>query len=278
MTFAPQIALLLISQITGDLHAWFAHPYEGTDTGTIAAKAALFQLKTPYLDPISNDPNEILRIDLEHFQCVSLVENSLAVARCAVRGEKTETCFTEEVQKSRYRNGVINDYASRLHYFSEWLDNNAERGRIEIITEKLGGTPRTFDVSYMSKHARKYPLLADSQLLTKIIATETELKERRYFVIDRQKVASIDSQLQDGDIIAVVTTIPGIVISHVGFVKRAQGKAHLLHASSYHKKVILTPDPLSAYLLRRADRQGIMVARPLMPPKETTQASTNTPQ
>ena len=57
----------------------------------------------------------------------------------------------------------------------------------------------------------------------------------------------------------------GPLIHHAGIVYRARGRARLLHASSYHQRVVLTREDLSSYLLRRKDRRGVLVARPLSP-------------
>ena len=64
---------------------------------------------------------EPLTLSLTRFDCVTLVESCLGVARVARRdGAATWERFGQEIEAMRYRDGVRLGYASRLHYFSEW--------------------------------------------------------------------------------------------------------------------------------------------------------------
>jgi hypothetical protein len=66
--------------------------------------------------------------------------------------------------------------------------------------------------------------------------------------------------------VGIVTTEPGRLIGHAGFVVRDErGRTHLLHASSHHRRVVVTVRSLADYLLRRPERWGVMVARPRPP-------------
>ena len=61
------------------------------------------------------------------------------------------------------------------------------------------------------------------------------------------------------------------MVTHAGFVLRSEGgRARLVHASSYHRRVVLTREDLADYLLRRPERTGVMVARPLPPSPPST--------
>jgi len=66
--------------------------------------------------------HEPLVLSLTRFDCVTLVESCLAVARVAKwEGAPTWKRFAREVERMRYRGGVRRNYPSRLHYFSEWI-------------------------------------------------------------------------------------------------------------------------------------------------------------
>ena len=39
----------------------------------------------------------------------------------------------------RYRGGKRRGYASRLHYFSEWISDGARRGLVRDLGAELGG-------------------------------------------------------------------------------------------------------------------------------------------
>ena len=71
---------------------------------------------------------EPLTLHLLKFDCVSLVEAALAVARTAAAGPDAGwDRFAREMERMRYRGGVRDGYASRLHYFSEWIADGARR-------------------------------------------------------------------------------------------------------------------------------------------------------
>lgn len=238
---------------------------DGETIGELAVRAAELQLGKPYFDPPPQAGPEELRVALDTFQCVSLVESSLALARCTWLGTTDGACFLREVAETRYRGGVIDGFASRMHYFSEWMVDNATRGRLTEITALLGGTTRTYDLFYMTRHAKKYPPLADTAVLSSISEMEARLSRTPFSTLGRGQLKDAQRELQTGDVVAIVTSKPGLLISHTGFVSRKDGQApRLLHASSHQKKVLITGD-IASYVNRWPDRQGVMVARPLPP-------------
>ena len=50
--------------------------------------------------------------------------------------------------------------------------------------------------------------------------------------------------IQEGDIIALVTTIDGLDVSHLGFATYEKKELRLLHASFNDKQVIIDSEPL----------------------------------
>jgi hypothetical protein len=211
---------------------------------------------------------EELRVELSRFECVTFIESSLAVARCGFRGEPGASCFEREVTASRYRGGVLSDYASRLHYFDDWIDDNEARKRLENLTPELGGEPLTR--SYFHISSRVLPRSNVSKdalavLTREVAATESRLSRVPHLVLSRERAPRVLDQLEDGDLVAFVRERSGLLIHHAGFIYRVRGKPRLLHASSYHQRVVLTSDDVASYLLRRPERLGIVVARPSSP-------------
>jgi len=75
---------------------------------------------------------------LTRFDCVTLVESCLAVARVAAApGPPTWERFGAEVERMRYRGGVRRGYTSRLHYFSEWISDGESRGLVHDLGAEL---------------------------------------------------------------------------------------------------------------------------------------------
>ncbi|MEZ4270868.1 MAG: DUF1460 domain-containing protein [Myxococcota bacterium] len=234
--------------------------------GKLIGRTARVQLGKPYKDAATGPGPEVLRVTLESFDCVTFVESTLALARCIWQGQRNTSCFLKEVTTMRYRGGKVEDFASRLHYFSDWLLTNSDKRYVTPLTQKLGGTIIAQEFSFMSKNRRRYPALRDETTLAKIIAGQVALGNQQHVIIERQAIRKIESRLQDGDLVALATHKPGLLVSHAGFVDRSvDGMPRLLHASSHHKRVLLTKQDLADYVSRRPDRRGVILARPLEP-------------
>ena len=72
---------------------------------------------------------ENLVVDLTGFDCLTFVETVLSLYRA--NGDKDN--YVNFLSELRYRNGVINGYTSRLHYFSEWIKQAEEDNLIENV-------------------------------------------------------------------------------------------------------------------------------------------------
>jgi hypothetical protein len=254
---------------TAVLQEWYERvggPRPGEPFGELVLRAARAQVGKPYVRPPETGQAESLLIDLDGFECVSLVDAALAVARCLWMDSADQACFEREMLGLRYRDGRIEDFSSRLHYYSEWLAEQDAHGRIELLSEQLGGqhTPFTFD--YMSQRAQRYPAMQDPEIAARIAAVEQRLSAEDRVWLDREAIAPIHDQLQNGDIVAIVGNRPGIFIRHVGIVDIApDGRPRLLHASSLLERVAVSKGSVSSYVLWNDRRLGAVFARPLPP-------------
>ena len=61
----------------------------------------------------------------------------------------------------RYRGGKRGGYASRLHYFSEWIADGERRGLVRDLGTELGGVEDGRPLRFMTSHRDSYPALAD---------------------------------------------------------------------------------------------------------------------
>ena len=131
-------------------------------------------LETPYAGgTLDINPQEELVVNLQEFDCVTFVDNVIALARLDKYEEESIPQFQKNLQEIRYRNGEIVDYTSRLHYSSDWLYEMTCRNILEDITKEKGGIPFPNKVSFISQNWKKYPaLIQDSSLVTKIIDIE----------------------------------------------------------------------------------------------------------
>lgn len=244
----------------------------GVDTlpiGDIIVRVGRRFVGDPYTPHTLDLPGpERLVVNLRTFDCVTYVESMLALARVirAGRGGPLPTfgAFTDQLRLIRYRNGVIDGYTSRLHYFSEWIRNNQEKGVVENITRALGGIPDTSRIDFMSTHAEAYPQLrGHPERVARIRAIERALSRETRYLIPQSRVGDVTDRMHDGDILAMTSTVPGLDVAHTGFAIRVNGKVYLMNAPLVGKSVEISKLPLAQRILEIPGQNGLMIARPL---------------
>jgi len=234
----------------------------GHPGSSLAATGRRF-LGRPYLAGSldAGGPDERLVCRYDGFDCLTFVENCMAIMH-ALRADD-HTTYPLHLEKIRYRAGKRAGYASRLHYFTEWIQDNAARGLVVDLTAELGGVPDTRPIHFMTSHREAYPALADDRTFQAIRHDEARLTRTRRFTIPKEKVGSMLAKLETGDIIAMTSTVEGLDVSHVGLVHRnPRGEVHLLHASRSGGAVQITALSLVDYLMANPSMSGIKVARP----------------
>ena len=209
-------------------------------------------------------------VNLRAFDCVTFIENVLALIRFiredgvqALRNRpEAEARYVRYLEEIRYRGGRLDGYPSRLHYFSEWLSDNAARGRLRILTRELGGIPDSEPLSFMSRHPASYRQLAEPGVAAAIGALEARLNQAppRWYVPEAA-IASVASRIEDGDLIAATSTVPGLDVAHTGIALWMNDQLHLLHAPLVGRTVEISSAPLAERIARIPDQDGIMVAR-----------------
>lgn len=219
---------------------------------------------TPYVaHTLENDTDEKLVVNLRELDCTTFAENCLALARTIKTGDSTYKQFLMNLQQIRYRNGRRNHYPSRLHYFSDWLFNNAEKNIIELPATRIGSIFPN-QVSFMSKHPDSYQCLKENpSFVNEMSELEKTISGKKYYFIPKEKITTVESQLNEGDIAGITTNISGLDIVHTVLLTKVNGRIHILHASSAAKKVVLSDEPLAEYLAKNKIQTGIMIGRPL---------------
>lgn len=206
--------------------------------------------------------DERLIVNLRELDCVTFIENVLAIVRIVRAGTPDYDSFKRELVRIRYRDGVLSGYASRLHYFSEWIADNAAKGIVENVTLDVGGVQDTGDLSFMTSNADAYRQLADSAVVEEIRRIELTLSGRERYYIPEGEIAEAAQNIRDGDIIAATSTLEGLDIAHTGFALWVDDQLHLMHAPLVGSVVEISEVPLAARIQRIDAQDGIMVARP----------------
>ena len=239
--------------------------------GTVAALGQSF-VGTAYVPrTLEADGPEQLVVNFRGLDCVTFVENALALSRLvhmptagnllANRGE-AERRYEAILMEIRYRGGVLAGYSSRLHYFSDWIADAEAKGLATDITEELGGVADTEAVDFMTTHASEYRQLADADNLAALRVTEERLTERGRRYVPEDGLTAAAPSIQDGDIIAATSTVKGLDVAHTGVALWVDGTLRLLHAPLVGDSVEISEESLPRRIQRIQGQDGIMVARP----------------
>ncbi|MHB1688968.1 MAG: N-acetylmuramoyl-L-alanine amidase-like domain-containing protein [Ignavibacteriaceae bacterium] len=241
---------------------------ENESIGDVIAAIGKSFLGTDYVaHTLEKGKKETLVIDLTGLDCTTFLENDLTFARCIKEKKTSFDDYINELKKIRYRNGVIDQYPSRLHYFSDWIYDNVKKGIVKNISKELGGEQIMFDVHFISKHPDLYVQLKENpSFIHEIKKQEEEINQREYYFIPKEKVAQIEKKIHNGDLIAITTDEKGLDIGHVGIaVKMDDGRVHFMHAPNVGYKVQITDMPLPDYIAKIKKDTGIIVMRAAEP-------------
>jgi cell wall-associated NlpC family hydrolase len=249
------------------LQTAFAHRDDAESTGALMQEIGLHFRGRPYLaGTLDQPPTETLVVRFDGFDCVTFVETALALARSAQASDSTYAGFARRLAEQRYRDGGPVGYCGRLHYFTEWVADNANRGLVRRLGDALNGRPLRDTLDFMSTHRSAYARFATNDSLFACIQDmEKQVNARhcqdpvRY--VPQDSIRAVYDQLQAGDIVALVSSIDGLDVAHTGLVYVPdEGERGLLHAS-LSEGVVVSPD-LQRYV-QKIDRQiGMVVARP----------------
>ena len=249
--------------------------YTGLSIGDLIVRIGETFVGTPYAPYTLEAPGEEgLVIELEELDCVTFVENVLALARfvqtvpdellVARTGDLQRPLFAWALEDIRYRGGELGAYPSRLHYFSEWIGDNDAMGLVRDLSQVLGGVADADPIDFMTTHADAYRQLGeDPDFLTEVRAIEERLSAEPRYYIPEDRIAAVESGIQDGDIIAATSTVPGLDIAHTGIALWRDGRLHLLHAPLAGGVVQISEVPLAERIQRIRGQDGVMVARPM---------------
>ncbi len=232
-------------------------------TGALIVKIGEYLRETPYVAHTLESEKEELIVNLHELDCTTFDESCLALARTIKSGGENMNDYVRQLQQIRYREGELGDYSSRLHYFSDWLYDNTQMG---IIAPLDSSFQRQFDkpLNFMSTHPDSYSnLKGNPEMKATIAAQEQQISLRKSYWLPKAEIPSHENEIQDGDIVALTTSVAGLDIAHVGFAVHVNGRIHLLHASSSLGKVVISEEPLADYLANKKSFTGIMLARPL---------------
>jgi hypothetical protein len=259
---APDDFLKNRTQITNWLNEGSILFADGASAENLIHFYAQKQLGIPYVGGLLEVPKiETLVVTLEGSDCVLFVEYSLALTMTTLQKSVNYDDFAQNVAFFRYLDGKVDGYASRQHYFSDWLKTNQQKGLLSILHQNNANLPMLSPVNFMSKNRSAYRQLAESDSLYKMIAQrEQHVNSTPIRYIPQNRIPEFESTLQSGDILSFVSTIDGLDIAHTALIFRDGDRVGFYHASTTGK-VIKDPKTVFEYTRDRRNVNGIIVAR-----------------
>ena len=196
-----------------------------------------------------------------------LLLTALALALTQEQGSTRFEDYGKNLTRIRYRDGRLDGYPSRNHYFTQWIESNERQGLVKEVKSPKAPFTAVQHVSlhYMSRYPHLYPMLKnDKQAQVRIRQYERECEGRVVHYIPREQLnqpkSSVLGIVHDGDILAIVTRKDGLDTSHIGFACWGKdGRLHLLNASQIHKRVVEEPMTLYEYMGKHPSQLGIRV-------------------
>lgn len=234
----------------------------GSSLNDVISKVAASFTGTDYVGfTLETDGPEALTVNFRGLDCTTFLETAVTVARTCADGKESFEEYLQKLEEIRYRGGKLNGYPSRLHYFSDWICDNVKKGIVTDKSKSIGGEKIVFNVNFMGNNPKLYKMLkGNDEFLKQIKQQEKEISSREYYYIPNNRIKEVQDKIMSGDLIAIVTSVEGLDISHTGFAYRGEdGVLKFLHAPMAGKKVEITKKPLADYIPAIQKSKGIIV-------------------
>ena len=223
-------------------------------------------LGVPYVaGTLDGNEEERLVVRTDALDCTTFVETVLALCIADERGERSFAGFKKALTDVRYRDGVLDGYASRLHYFSDWIRNNEQMGFVkECTAETSCSQSKELWLDFMTTHIESYVPMKKNPALVEVMAAQEKNWQGTvvsYIPKEKLNLSPKELKIKNGDILAMVTNIKGLDVVHVGFAFWKDNHLYLLHASSVAKKVIEDPKTLFEYSKNKKAHIGVRAIR-----------------
>ena len=207
-------------------------------------------------------------VNFEMLDCWTFYEASLAFSRMIKNSPHvwSREAMLHYIELERYRNGTCDgSYLSRMHHLEEVFADNERRGLGTNVTKSLGGVPVRRNIKEMQASWKSYRYLrSNPSLVPEMAKIEARVSTLPVTYIPRSRVAGIESQLQDGDVLAVATDWHSSYTSHVGLALRDGKNCRFMHATSSRSKgrCCVVDKRISEYLQEKSTNMGLIVFRP----------------
>jgi hypothetical protein len=230
--------------------------------GDLIVEICRLFINVPYkAETLERAGKEKLIVNVSGFDCTTFVETVLALTKCAVAGKLSRSELRKNLKLIRYRQGKIDGYSSRLHYFTDWLRDNEKKKTLKDVSRQFHAVAQRKKINYMTLNRASYPALKNEFEFRKMLVIEKNISRKVFHIISRDKVNQQKTKIKNGDVIAFATKDEGLDVAHVGFAIWQGKNLHLLHASSKEGAVVISSKTLITYMKSNKKFTGITIAR-----------------
>ena len=211
-----------------------------------------FFIGAPYLaNRLSKSNPEKVYFSFADFDCVTYVENVLALYNS--KGNHIQ--FSENLIKIRYNDSI--SYENRNHYLTSGLEKLVKLKILTPINNPFNSKSVFKSIDYLSEHVNNKHIDR-----SKLIKTENSISSRPIYYFDSMNDSDTKNLIQNGDVIAFLSSRNDLDFKHVGFVYIKNNKKYILHASQEKKVVCISDVTIDQYLSKNKNINGFQIYRP----------------
>ncbi len=223
----------------------------------------------PYGNGGRGCPTAHTLVNVNSMDCMTFIENIWAISfsKHIISQMKTippdSACFSIFVQNLnafRYYEGRNQKLEDRIQYLSSAFKQLEDKGLL-VNVAKTSGVPLKKNINYITTHKSKYRGFTDWK---RIRDKEIEMSNYNYWWYPLDSLDRYAQVARNGDLVGLVTSVPGLDVSHCGIISVVKGELFMTHASSIKKKVTINQN-LNEYLSSRTTITGLIVYRPVFP-------------
>jgi hypothetical protein len=207
-------------------------------------------------------------INVEELDCVTFVENILALALTQKQIQQTPNfprhdsvrlyTFAHTLNQIRYWQGEnCSKPEDRMHYFTAALNEFQKYGWVFNVATGGAGSVFYKKIDYITSNPKRYNIDNRERMLQQ--ERDLTFLRRRYFHLNQ--LYMYEAIAQPGDIISLATDVPGLDVSHTGFIDLENGVLKFTHSTAVGKRLQVRAD-FCDYMAGRTSIIGFFVYRP----------------
>lgn len=182
--------------------------------------------------PAYNTGKGTLTLSLHRLDPISFINNSIALGNASAT-QRRWFDYSFALENISRRKGIDNGFASVLIYGADWIVDNVYRGNIKELTDRYSGGNiyKTKSLDYITHHKDQFPALADSATYESVRMNEMGYRTHRIPHLKKEQIRNSDirKELQNGDIIMLLSKEPDYDIYDMGIVCIEPDGPHLIH-------------------------------------------------